>query len=568
MPVPLIYADKPLQVLEQRNAGRAWGELGNVGSIGIQLAENISRQQAELRLRAKTAEDNLAAIEYSNNIQKEIRDLQGLFENDDDPYTIEARASQQIKAIDDKYAPKNPSDRLGIKTKSIFSQEYNNFLNGIQTKKYQLLDSKGKEEYLKAEQLAITNYSATTDPVERKRIKKNLEKIKDSLSQSSDPLWLEKQFIGFDILADEATVETQARLDPVGTLKRLEDGKYNISPAFRDDQISRLKTVSDAYQVDTIVKKAVEIVGNADKDMPYDIEKRYAEVEKLTDNPVLKKQAFLELERIKRVHDQGVKERVDYATGIIGDALLNNANLTINDIKKLPALLKLPEAERNKALIKAQTLIDQRTREERSIKASERAADAAIRSAENQEQTRQDRLKKEQQERYDKIYNGIMGNTETRDRLGTMSNDEFNSLVLDVGDKNQTKLLNERTSQQKNPNYRKISQDRENIIKGVLDSGNITNESDRKLYSDAVRDYMGRDVRDINEMKKLAAEAMQNAVMERRRFRSDVVTIEEPNIVRGKITNQPKPKYKAGDIRTDKNGVEAIYGEDGKWRAK
>ena len=525
MPVPLIYASKPLQVLEQRNAGKAWGEVGDAGTAGMQLAENISRQQAELRRTAKSAEDNLAAIEFSNNIQKDIRDLEGLFENDNDPFTIESRASQQVKAIGDKYAPKNPSDKLNIKTKSIFSNAYNSFLNGIETKKYKLMDSKGKEAYLKAEQTAIYDISTTDDPVIRKRIKDGLEGTKNDLLGSSEPLWLEKRFLGFDILANEATVETKARLDPVGTLKKLEEGKFEVSPSFREQQIPKLKTVSDAYQVDAIVKKATEKVSSENNDMPYDIEIRYAEVEKLTDNPVLKKQAFLELERIKRIHDQGVKERVDYATGIIGDTLLQTPALTINDIKKIPEFLKLPEPERNKALVKAQTLIDQRNREERSVVAAERAATAASRSAETAEVARVNREKKDQQERYDKVYNGIMGNTATRDRLGTMSDSEFNSLVLDVGDRNQPKLLNERLSQQKNPNYRQISKDRENIINGVLDAGKIINESDRKLYSDAVRAYIGKDVRDINEMKKLAAEAFQNATIERRRFRSDVVTI-------------------------------------------
>ena len=552
MPVPLIYADKPLQVLRQGNAGQAWGEVGNAGRAVTGLAEDISRQQAELRRSAQNAEDALAAIEYSNNVQKDIRELSGLFENDDDPFTIEKRASDQVKAISDKYAPKNPSDQLNLKTKAIFNQEYNNFLNGIQTKKYKLLDSKGKEAYLKAEKTAIENYSLTNDPVERGRIKKGLEGIKNDLSQASDPLWLEKQFIGFDILANEATVKTEARLDPVGTLKKLEDGKYKVSPGFREEQISSLKTVSDAYQVDSIVKKAVEIVGDENNDMPYDIEKRYAEVEKLTDNPVLKKQAFLELERIKRVHDQGVKERVDYATGIIGDSLLQNPTLTINDIKKMPDFLKLPEPERSKALAKAQTLIDQRNREERSVVAAERAATAALRSAETAEVARVNREKKDQQERYDKVYNSIMGNTATRDRLGTMSDSEFNSLVLDVGDKNQPKLLNERISQQKNPNYRQISKDRENIINGVLDSGNITNESDRKLYGDAVRAYIGKDVRDIKEMKKLAAEAIQNAVIERRTFRSDVVTINPSKKIIGtkdgkNVYELPDGKWQVGE---------------------
>ena len=201
MPVPLIYADKPLQVLEQRNAGQAWGEVGNAGRAVTGLAETISRQQAELIERAKLAEDNLAAVEYSNNVQKDMRDLQGLFENDNDPFTIEDRATQQAKAIADKYSPKNPSDRLNLKTKSIFSQEYNSFLNGIQTKKYKLLDSHGKEAYLKAEQTAIDEINSTNDPVEQARIKKRLEETKGALSQASDPLWLEKEWIGFDAKA-------------------------------------------------------------------------------------------------------------------------------------------------------------------------------------------------------------------------------------------------------------------------------------------------------------------------------------------------------------------------------
>ena len=105
--------------------------------------------------------------------------------------------AQQIKAIDDKYAPKNPSDQLDIKTKSIFNQEYNNFLNGIQTKKYKLLDSKGKEAYLKAEQTAIDEINSTDDPVEQARIKKRLEETKDALT-ATNQLWLEKEFLGFD----------------------------------------------------------------------------------------------------------------------------------------------------------------------------------------------------------------------------------------------------------------------------------------------------------------------------------------------------------------------------------
>ena len=503
MKIPIILADQPYDVVNTPNVGAGEMAQAQTGGAVVELSGLIAQRQAALNERERFAQDRLKAVEYNNNIAKEVLDLKGLLENDTDYDTIEARATKALSDIKDKYDPKNPSDNLKVSIESSFSQHSLSLLGEVKTTKYKVMNEKGKMAYLTAEQRAINEYIKSDNPEIQKSIKKGLEAVKNDLSSVTDPLWLHREYLGFE---------------------------------------SKVKPISEAYEVDSIVAKAVSRVKESDPNIPYDIEKRYAEVEKLTNNPSVKKAAFLELERMKRIRDQGVKERFDFSYSAISSALQNNRYLNINDIKKMPEYLALPETQRDDALAKAQVLMDQRNREERAVVAAERSADAAVRAQENQE-------KQYQQERFDQSYNKIMGNGEKLEKLGTMTDDEFNGLLFDVGDKNQAKLLQERLKLKKSNKYAPVARQRVDIVNNLLSNAGITNESDKTAYMDAVIEYVGNET-DLPKIKEKAAVAMQHAALERRAWWfTNKVTIKVPIGTKdGKTVYQlPNDQWQVGD---------------------
>jgi len=317
--------------------------------------------------------------------------------------------------------------------------------------------------------------------------------------------------------------KVQARIamtaDPSKFMRDIKNPEYlpALKGGDRLDMIDKVKPISDAYKTDAVVKSAVSSVKQANPDMPYDIEARYDEVKRLTNDPIIRNAAFNELQREKRIHDQGVKERFDYNNGAISSALQQDKNLTINDVKKMPAFQNLPVPQQSIALGKAQTLMSQRSREERAVAASERSADAAANTVKNQKL-------REQKAVYDKVYNAIMGNEVAYKNLGTMSEDEFNALLLSVGDENQARLLKERLKLQKDTKYVSVARQRIDIVNNVIRAANITDESDKALYQSAVSEYVG-DETDIAIIRKKAAEAMQNAVLEKPWYWTNRVTI-------------------------------------------
>ena len=323
------------------------------------------------------------------------------------------------------------------------------------------------------------------------------------------------QYLTLKNKAETAAIEGQkveARIamanNPSQFMRDIENEAYLplLKGSDRLDIKDRAKPIKDAYTADNVVREAASRVKEDSPDVPYDIESRYAEVEKITKDPTIKKAAYFELERKKRLHDRGVKERFDYNWGAIGSALQEKKDLTVTDIIKMPEYLALAsEHQRNEARAKAQKLIDQRNREERAVAASERTALAAKNTLENNKT-------KAQQAEYDKAYNRIMAGSESHKNLGTMSDTEFEGLSLDVGLKNQVKLRKEREKLQKSTRYFSIARQRIDIVNSVIEESNITDESLKTLYQDAVAEYVG-DETDLEQIKKKAAEAMQNAVL-------------------------------------------------------
>jgi hypothetical protein len=284
--------------------------------------------------------------------------------------------------------------------------------------------------------------------------------------------------------------------------------------------IEKDQTKRDAYEVDALVQKADTMIEPEKSDETYDLEARYKKIEELTDNPAYRKAAYDELNRLKKIHDDAQKERYDNNVNQIVGVLQSNKYFTINDMKKLPAYADLSETQRGIVQGKIQNLLDQRDREERSVAAAERSAETAERTRINQE-------KKEQQEKYDKAYDTIMSNETSYLALGTISEGEFNALILDVGESNQAKLLQTRLKLQKeNASSSPLSIARKAAY-SLLDNAKITDPGDRSAYWDAVRTYIGGET-DPAIIRKKVAEAMQNAAMDRHLFRKDKVIINAP----------------------------------------
>lgn len=450
----------------------------------------------------KVAERNTKLLKIENMMNDDKRAFADMLRMDTNYDGLEERADKVLTGFQDKYSKEIQNDPKGLEAVNrAYGQFSNELRNMAWERRNNLHITERNIELDKAIKNKSNDYALETDPDNRKAIMDTTfalidAGVQDGTLDAKDAYKIQEQWKQD---AEQNRIEQMILKNPVEAEKALKNGDIKLDPNMITKYQAKVKDISNAYQVDDIVSKATAGY-DINSDEPFDIQTYYENIKKATDDPEIRKAAFAELERMKRVKDQTLTEKYNYNTAPIIDAFMADENFTVNDAMKMPEYLQLTEPQQIKVKKAIEAGILTRNREKRALEASERAI-------KNQEQ-------KEQQQEYDTNYLQLRNQP---DIVYEMDDNAIKATALDIGEKNVSKLFDYRNKLRKN---KSIIEFTDSLTNNILDQASIMDADERTAYITAIDEYIG-DETDPSKIRQKVAEAMKYSALKKGGFFSD-----------------------------------------------
>lgn len=242
MKIPLIYADKPLEVVHAPNVGVGEMAQAQVGAEVVELSGLIAQRQAVLQERERIAQETLKAVETDTEINKRMSKEKEYFLTNTDYETYDARKQEFLNSLKSEFGPQEGASK---EAKIAFARSFNKFANEfgdfVTARKYKVMEDRSLSAINDLIVQKGEEYAALTDPRDKelkiKSTEMEIRRLMDAgtvsqLVGENKIREIEKTFKVADIDVAKANAINRMASDPAQLAVDLKDPNY--LPAWKD----------------------------------------------------------------------------------------------------------------------------------------------------------------------------------------------------------------------------------------------------------------------------------------------------------------------------------------------
>jgi hypothetical protein len=266
MRIPIILADKQLDVTAQQNAGQGYRAIGAASQEALTLVDQIAYQQGQLREKERIAQDSLIAVELDGKMRERVAKINESFLTRTDSENFDKDFKTQIQNMQSEFQPKDASPELTVAFQRSLQRYSGSLFDSITTRKYKVMEERGRIALGGEHDRALEDYAATDDPTKKEIIKKNFELTATKLMNDNiiDPLWVDSHIRGFEKAAKEKEAENDkvaarqlTEKDPINApdIIRNKNNFKSLSPSDRQAQAEHADRVKKVYENELEMKR-------------------------------------------------------------------------------------------------------------------------------------------------------------------------------------------------------------------------------------------------------------------------------------------------------------------------
>lgn len=241
MKIPLIYADKPLDVVHTPNVGVGEMAQVQVGGEVVELSGLIAQRQAVLQEKERIAQETLQAVESDTEMNKRMAKEKEYFLTSPDYETYDARKTEFLNSLKEEFGSKAQSKEAKIAFARSFNKFSNEFGDFVTSRKYKVMEERSLSAINDLIVQKGEEYAALTDPRDKelkiKSTEMEIRRLMDAgtvsqLVGENKIREIEKTFKAIDIDAAKAAAINRMSTEPEKLAVDLKDPNY--FPAWKD----------------------------------------------------------------------------------------------------------------------------------------------------------------------------------------------------------------------------------------------------------------------------------------------------------------------------------------------